>query len=805
MPPKKKKTKVNDVVYVYNDVHPSPELLGPNYPTYNKSQRVEDRRHVIKSSKALTKSSAVHAPPSNNAFKDGLKKKWSLHQFPAWLAEVTHENREIIKAETFDGFARMNDYKLHKRDEKESKGSGRPLPALTKKVWGTGNIKWYSGSLLIACERWLSKYLPAPALTDLAAGLDTITLKRMIEKGLDNASDALITSLTSGGKSEEEKLAGVSAFWNGVKDAVIAMLMAFYPNDEQYVRVLEFYPSKTMDSNFVDKIFNFVKPKFPASKVIPDWAFEKLYRETNHEAGTTISFFHKKRKIAGVARQREMSTKPMKVFEEDIFEMVKYHTKVVFSHSQYWDKVTIPVENEREWYGSACCLVQLMIGSRSRGVIMINKITPAADPLSDLRTIPDKPAENADDDLEEGEIKEEEEVDFWIDGVAHGRYVQVQYISKERLPSKRAEHAMESLTADKMTDAQFQLIQKDQETEAENRSIVKPYQFYFLDPNGVGSFLPTDAMAYSNKDKQDPMHILLRLLQVMRDYAYNNHIDSKAERVRLWREATFQFDGVRYTQRYIDLLQYQKKDRASLDKMQGKLYGFQVKAAANGFKVMRNLEGGKTHILRRLYVVYSWLMFASSQTKEIAYARRVLDHSSHDISVFYTSLHIQQGVGGSFVPATSEYLEVAKSLVDAKDDVLEMMKEMRFRIEELEKGARKRKRESDDAKIKEEEEQVLKKSTPDQHVAYFVTKDDEFIGINKLPSMQGKRPGKGETFNADFFITRGLEKLKEVHINDVHVQFRHLRSLRVNSAVTAEVWKQFTAWRSEHGYEDENL
>ena len=307
---------------------------------------------------------------------------------------------------------------------------------------------------------------------------------------------------------------------------------------------------------------------------------------------------------AKLDRQMELVMRPTLIQEDTVTCIGSMFAHEVFACCLHWDTVTVPAVGADAWIASALCLLQLVTGSRSIGISLFNRIRPC-----------DRPS------LLPGAYERRFDADelISVSGLS-------KEISSQRKASSRAvDGNME------FSDEAFSRFVDSIEHEDANRTIVKPLLTRFLDPRRYDTW-GCDSWLSDPNLKHAEFHIFFNLFMVVR-----THIQMHLCTVKSW--DLWYFDEVVIGDRQYIIPCVRPSDDRRLGLISDSLYHQTLKACKNVLEPV-DIDSG-THTLRRLYVNYSYQLYARRTMKEVGYARLVLGHRSFDVSLFYTSIHVQ--------------------------------------------------------------------------------------------------------------------------------------------------------------------
>ena len=357
---------------------------------------------------------------------------------------------------------------------------------------------------------------------------------------------------------------------------------------------------------------------------------------------------------------------PQIIHETDLRQVVTSMASVVFGTTNKWDRVEIAPNDDKQ-LNTALCLLMLGIGSRARGIIMVNQIeeidakSKAGEEKVELLGV------------DESIVNVRRELMAHTPG--HGT-LRVRRITKEREKERQKVDEMmkDEVWGDgKMTDAEAVSLV---DLRSDARLIDKPFQFYFFDPvlankddskKVAGDF-------YTSKDpsKQNPREVYMQLFMVVRE----------ALRARCVRDS-FRVRWEQYTTGDRKIWMLGGGDQANprdVARFHAKAYMGMKTECEFWMKQISGMKVLTPHQLRRLYVCYSYEYFGRGITKEIGYAQYVLRHKTITTSQTYTTLIIEMVLNDRLRPVKMEANRLAVEaarVMDKMKQVHVMMDDMR--------------------------------------------------------------------------------------------------------------------------------
>lgn len=317
--------------------------------------------------------------------------------------------------------------------------------------------------------------------------------------------------------------------------------------------------------------------------------------------------FKAKRESVQTKRAIEQIQNPIIVSEKIFRRVVSEMIEVVFKGVRKWDTIEIPYDDTRgdrcpnyKRFNTALCLLQLGIGSRSRGVIGVNKIeqfdSPVLGDLSLMRSLD------------------------------HRMALRVTNLTKDASVDTKAYRMFKQVSE---FDNDFSMSDAINAIENSSVAIDKPVQFYLFDPvthNASRGVVVDPCECYSGSCHH-PRDVFMQLLKTCRDY-----IHSKFPLLVEWEQ--YHTGG-----RDIWMVGAVDRQSVNMNQLYRSVYpGMLLECSRYLTTPGLGLTSFSTHELRRLYVCYSFEFFGQGKTKEIAYAQYVLHHASLTSTVFYTTL-----------------------------------------------------------------------------------------------------------------------------------------------------------------------
>ena len=130
-----------------------------------------------------------------------------------------------------------------------------------------------------------------------------------------------------------------------------------------------------------------------------------------------------------------------------------------------------------------------------------------------------------------------------------------------------------------------------------------------------------------------------------------------------------------------------EEDTVSADRTQlyNAVYNIYKKKCGVWLSLIPNLQDKdkNTHMLRRMYVCYSFEFFGRGRLKEIGYAQYVLRHKSIQSSVFYTTMQFSMALDGRLGVDEKRYNDMLEEIETTKREVIEMKDDVKIQLKRL--------------------------------------------------------------------------------------------------------------------------
>ena len=389
---------------------------------------------------------------------------------------------------------------------------------------------------------------------------------------------------------------------------------------------------ETLTSGHVGSAFPGLDKNFVQSfkKVWVDGKIMKILTRLSKRGKTDVAdefwmvrsppLFKQMREEKASRRATQQILNPVAINEKNFRSVVSDMIDVVFAGVGAWDRVEIPysvgtdgkeIHANRTRFNTALCLLQLGIGSRSRGIIAVNQIEQFDSAVLGDLTL--------------------------MHSLDHHAALRVRNMTKDKPFEWKAYK-----TYRRMSEFDSDFTMGDAMDVVQNASCVdvidKPFQYYLFDPvmHGTSRGVVVDPSVCYSSDRHNPREVYMQLFKTCRDYIHSKHPD------------TVSWDTYSTGGRNIWVV-------SECDRLSEKMHTV-YKSIYPGMKAVcekylkrpeMQMESFGTHELRRLYVCYSFEFFGRGKTKEIAYAQYVLRHSSLTSTVFYTTLQFDMFMGSN--------------------------------------------------------------------------------------------------------------------------------------------------------------
>jgi hypothetical protein len=381
-----------------------------------------------------------------------------------------------------------------------------------------------------------------------------------------------------------------------------------------------------------------------------------------------------------VKRKEVASRGTMLILHPTIIEEVTFRTMVkgmqdeVFGGVKDWGKVVLKKEGAvGKRLASAICLLQLGIGSRALGIIAVNKIEA-------LQPVETKATEDTKLDRDATFILQDIRTGLRVGRVTKNKNEDLQTI---KLLDSRGKFDEE------FTEEKARKIIKG---EREAFVIDKPLQYYFFDQNTARKGA---AVAVS-----EPREVFLQLLKTVRDCVKHISEVGLVKQEENWALKNPEQKGgmprvewESYTSAGRKIFMVREADTASaaMTQLFNSIYNVVKKRCVVWLSTIPNLQDTTTHMLRRMYVCYSYQFFGRGRLKEIGYAQYVLKHKSIESSIFYTTMQFNMALDGRlgvdeerYNDAIEKMGKAREELVEMKDDVKRQLRRLREKADEVE-------------------------------------------------------------------------------------------------------------------------
>jgi len=380
-----------------------------------------------------------------------------------------------------------------------------------------------------------------------------------------------------------------------------------------------------------------------------------------------------KRRLEGVRMPVQLPEPTLWKSVREIIGAVYFNEQVedIFEHWDDWsfgdgELFTEIVDDFKEsnsvwfdWLANALCLLQLGVGSRSRGIFAVNEILPVTLGFgTEAQNESDKRDPNAKD---ESSLRIKQQF-----ACNDQQLITVRNLTKVKTFETAKAKSFLYQTREGGKDEQEMVDEAEMFAQAEERakSLTKPFQYYFFDPlnwkKNESEGMEAQENRYAEPDvaKRSPRDVFFcllrevrRLIEALYKVYIAEHASEKPAKL-IWKNSNTGTNLKKYTIRYTKNVQggqsktlkkFFKKYQVKMGKVVGQTFSHLYRDG--GVDEFKGNPDRRTHELRRLYVCYSYQMFSASRMKEMAYAQRVLGHKSQMTSAFYTSIQIMKAFG----------------------------------------------------------------------------------------------------------------------------------------------------------------
>lgn len=367
---------------------------------------------------------------------------------------------------------------------------------------------------------------------------------------------------------------------------------------------------------------------------LTEYDYKKLILESSFHAP---QFARELAKQSAEKRKTKALVQPQRVSEVDFHAGLRSLLNAVFGSVR---NVTAPVAIRDDTHcAQALCLIQLLCGSRSRGVIGTNW-------YNKLSEVPDEEIKRKMDSSSVTLQQEFKGLDYLL---------YVLRLSKVRdeevLLFKAKSHIAKTLDQD-ITE-----IGDDQVDVDAQPAIAKPILYMYLDAAFLDAHLEEKR---GELGAQKAIDIFLSLAATVRKY--------------VGRKANIEYGKLIYTEAPMGMhkmLGFSEEFKHSQEAKEiSNSWNIKMTAVVKKFfgPLLRKSQG--SHMLRKLYVNRAYYFFGSDKFKETGFAARVLGHSSFGVTLFYTSL-IFDAVIAPPPPGDLSLLINEISMLRARVDALE--------------------------------------------------------------------------------------------------------------------------------------
>ena len=429
--------------------------------------------------------------------------------------------------------------------------------------------------------------------------------------------------------------------------------------------------------------------------------------------------------------------RPEQVSEVDFRGMVKGMCDVVFKDVERWDEIEVDPKNT-EQLSTALCLLMLGIGSRARGIIMVNQIE-ALD-YDVMRSVETKEQEEVEDESI-GDMRRQ----LMARTVGYGT-LRVKRLTKEKRVGKMVEDKIkmsEDFSDEKLTTAEAkELVAVDRSV----HMIDKPFLYMLFSRYEMAK--EQKGMSDEEVARQRPRDVFIQLFKTVRD-AIKQLADTGSA------EGKYDVKWESYTTlgKNIWMIKEAQDDSKGVDKFMKQIWVDMNKTCVHWLSSIPNLKEKNPHQLRRMYVCYSYEYFGRGISKEIGYAQYVLRHTNIATSMLYTTMSFKMALSDSMADDSKFKDEFVKSVVDVRV-MLDEIKELRGML-----------------------------GTPHKRkmvVDFVDISGDPVNGFKKM-----KRAPNGK--DRDWLINRAMEQVKLMYEKDIPLTRVNLTKAGINTDIVLDV------------------
>jgi hypothetical protein len=596
----------------------------------------------------MSDSKASHFPPMKKVLVlPAGHEKLSLIEFLENVLANT-KNRELVRQEVFFEITRM--------EELKDKGDGVYLPNsvrwLSPTLYGHVLIHLYKSELLEGYVvdrlggKWTSSnsmmsVVSTAVVSEIAEGGSLLMsepdgntledVERLMKRGF-----AVIQSLLTLLVGPEVSLRVRTAMGNLDKQVItvnVTPQLRYNADDREIRPFFEGYTELKIEST--EELRKRLEGKSLKSRA--ETVFIIVQNEIMTPVLKEVPLMKSARMKDKAKRQELLNLDPKRIDESRIWSVVEELIGLVFppAYPGKWDGPYVEMEGSKKdknlVLDAVLCLIQLCIGSRSRGVISVNAYS--------MFDHPDRAS-----------ISSPVELDPLL---AMNRLVTVDRITKEKLKSIQDASKLAVMGGENFADALDAIDADDdlvesrlgrQEDISLQRRVTKPVQYYFLDPMSYASNgeKKKDRLSKWTKPEDshthDPRVVFARLVEYARKKV--KAWSSKFPNL-VWEKKDFG-NGVKYDVLTRDSEQGFRGNVNTVTQKYNRRMVLLLKQVFEESKYLPvvDLPRVGTHELRRLYVCYGYWIFAHGKMKEVSFARAVLMHETFEATLFYTSIQV---------------------------------------------------------------------------------------------------------------------------------------------------------------------
>jgi hypothetical protein len=446
------------------------------------------------------------------------------------------------------------------------------------------SLQWWSWTFMLSLEHAF------PEVMDSCAGMSTC-LRHMIEHTFNgkiaNMSKENIEQYTTLVLSALNGI--VQALWH---DPTVA---AFRPSAPEQFQQDVF--KILLDSAAFENAFG------PSKKSI----MTAHKRIVVHGPLKHVEVAHAKKVQGTQARQRSALVEPR------IIEEVDFKTGVLFLYKQAFGKdfggddyLSVNITSDAQC-AAIMCILQLMCGSRCRGVVGVNWF------------------DRLDDAFDQEYKMSRTEIGTQYEGYKH--CILVRRITKEKDQTTREWLDEQAKLARKKVDTGVEET-SDSSVVAKHKTIVKPLLFMILDRAYLNR-RELDTVGARPLPEVDAVDAFLQLVAKTREYVKRKA--SVSHKAVEWEVSPLRYE----MQGFSEEDTYELKNNQALTLFWNRAMNKLLKQSF-GKTFMKKGEG--THILRRLYANRGYEFFGKRNMKETAFTQMTLGHKGFETSLRYTSI-----------------------------------------------------------------------------------------------------------------------------------------------------------------------